>query len=204
MKNIKKIALQLARVCAAGFALASCEVEPIAPETCPGGCDALIIFQEQADQNGYYHIDMNWDGEYLPWFYVDVEASPVDDVYKYNNESVVEARFDSNTSWILGDNLVIQQPLYSPFGDYTSTWQPIPISWVDVNLPQFEGEEINIAQNTSLYFKEKNGKLSTRRILGPFIPEMIGDTVTVYMRVFWDGGDHSILKDEYSQKFIVE
>jgi hypothetical protein len=24
------------------------------------------------------------------------------------------------------------------------------------------------------------------------------------MRVFWDGGDHSILKDEYSQKFIVE
>jgi hypothetical protein len=33
---------------------------------------------------------------------------------------------------------------------------------------------------------------------------MIGDTVTVYMRVFWDGGDHSILKDKYSQKFIVE
>ena len=204
MKNIKKIAVQLARVCAAGFALASCEVEPIALETCPGGCDAQILFPVQVDDNGYYHMKLDWDGEYLPWFAVNVEATPVDESYRYNGSSVVEARFDSDTSWILGDNLVIQQPLFTPFGDYTSSYLPIPTSWVDVELPQYKGEEINIAQNTGIYFTERGGKLYSKRILGPFPPSMIGDTITVYMRVNWDAGQHSLVKDHFSQKFIVE
>jgi hypothetical protein len=32
---------------------------------------------------------------------------------------------------------------------------------------------------------------------------MIGDTITIYMEVFWDAGMQSILK-EYSEKFIVK
>jgi len=204
MKKLKNIAVRLARVCAASFALASCTIDPIAPETCPGGCDAQMIFPVEADANGFYHLELNWDGEYLPWFSVDVKATPIVPEYQYNGSSVVEARFDSNTSWVLGNNLVIQQPLYSPFGNYTSNWLPIPTSWIDVELPQYEGEEINIAQNTSLYFSEKNGSLYSKRILGPFPPTMIGDTITVYMRVFWEAGDQSILKDDFSQKFIVE
>jgi hypothetical protein len=44
----------------------------------------------------------------------------------------------------------------------------------------------------------------SRRYLGPFIPEMIGDTITVNMRILWDAGDNSIVKDHYEQKFIVE
>lgn len=204
MKKYKNIAVRLARVCAASFALASCTIDPIAPETCLGGCDAQMIFPVQADSNGYYHIELDWDGEYLPWFTVGIKATPTVPEYQYNGSSVVEARFDSNTSWVLGDDLVIQQATYTPFGDYTSTWLPIPASWVDVELPQYEGEEINIAQNTSLYFSQKNGSLYSKRILGPFPPTMKGDTITVYMRVFWEAGDHSILKDNFSQKFIVE
>lgn len=204
MKNLKRIAGQLARVCAASFALASCSIDPIAPDTCPGGCDAQMLFPVQADTNGYYHIELDWTGEYLPWFYVDVEATSTSEYYHYNNEPVVEARFDSNTSWVLGSDLVIQQPLYTPFGNYTSSGVPLPISWVDVNLPQYEGQEINIAQNTNLYFSEKNGSLHTRRILGPFPPTMKGDTITLYMKVFWDGGMNSVTKDHYKKKFIVE
>ena len=204
MKNIKNIAVRLARVCAASFALASCSIDPITPDTCPGGCDAQMLFPVQADANGYYHVELDWTGEYLPWFYVDIKATPTAPEYQYNGDSVVEARFDSNTSWILGEDLVIQQPIYTPFGNYTSNWLPIPTSWVDVELPQYEGEEINIAQNTSLYFSEKNGSLYSRRILGPFPPAMKKDTVTVYMRVFWEAGDQSVLKDDFSQKFIVE
>lgn len=202
----KKIAGQLRAFCAASFALfiTSCTVEPVSPDTCPGGCDAQMIFPVQADSNGYYHIKLNWEGEYLPWFSVDVEATPVDDTYRYNGVAVAEARFDSNTSWILGEDLVIQQPLYTPFGDYTSTGLPIPTSWVDINLPQYAGEEINIAQNTGLRFSEKNGKLHTKRTLGPFPPTMIGDTITVYMRVLWDAGENYVVKDHFSQKFIVE
>lgn len=206
MKNFKYIAVQLRAICAAAsFALLSCEVEPIAPDTCPGGCDARMLFPVQADANGYYHIALDWTGDYLPWFYVDVEATPVDSLYKYNGDSVVEARFDSNTSWILGTNLVIQQPLYNPFfGNYTSSWNPIPASWTNVNLPQYAGTEVNIAQNTNLYFSEKNGTLHTRRVLGPFPPTMVGDTITVYMKVYWEAGELSTSKDNFSQKFIVE
>lgn len=204
MKKYKNIAVRLARVCAASFALASCTIDPIAPETCPGGCDAQMIFPIQADSNGYYHMELDWDGEYLPWFAVDVKATPIVPEYQYNGTSVVEARFDSNTSWVLGDDLVIQQAIYTPFGDYTSTWLPIPTSWIDVELPQYEGEEINIAQNSSIYFSERNDSLYSKRILGPFPPTMKGDTITVYMRVFWEAGNHSILKDDFSQKFIVE
>ena len=205
MKKLKNIAVRLARVCAAGFALASCEVEPLAPETCPGGCDAQMIFPVEADANGYYHIDLNWDGEYLPWFYVDVEATEVDNEYKYNNNSVVEATFDSNTSWIIGSDLIIQQPIYNPFfGNYTSSWEPIPTEFVDVELPQYTGTELNIAQGTKLYFSKKNGKLKTRRVLGPFPPAMKGDTITLYMKVYWEAGPLSFTKDDFSQKFIVE
>ena len=185
--------------------LASCEVEPLAPETCPGGCDAQMIFPVEADANGYYHIDLNWDGEYLPWFYVDVEATEVDNEYKYNNNSVVEATFDSNTSWIIGSDLIIQQPIYNPFfGNYTSSWEPIPTEFVDVELPQYTGTELNIAQGTKLYFSKKNGKLKTRRVLGPFPPAMKGDTITLYMKVYWEAGPLSFTKDDFSQKFIVE
>ena len=205
MKKLKRIAVQLARVCAAGFALASCQIEPLTPETCPGGCDAQMIFPVEADENGYYHITLDWKGDYLPWFYVDVEATPVDESYRYNDRSVVEARFDSDTSWILGKGLIIQQPLYNPFfGDYTASWEPIPTSTVDINLPQYAGTEINIAQNTSIYFSEQEGTLRTRRILGPFPPTIKGDTITVYMKVYWDAGPYSFTKDDFSQKFIVE
>lgn len=205
MKNFKYIAVQLRAICAAAsFALLSCEAEPILPDTCPGGCDAQMLFPVQVDANGYYHVKLDWTGEYLPWFYVDIKATPTAPEYQYNGDSVVEARFDSNTSWVLGEDLVIQQPLYTPFGNYTSNGVPIPSSWVDVNLPQYKGQEVNIAQNTSLYFSEKNGSLYSRRILGPFPPTMVGDTITVYMRVFWEAGEQSLLKDDFSQKFIVE
>jgi hypothetical protein len=191
--------------------LGSCEPEPeylfeidYYPITCPGGCDAKMVFQEEADVNGYYHIDLDWDGEYYPWFYVDVEATPVDKKYMYNNESVVEARFDSDTSWVLGDSLVIRVPLFNPFGNYTQDWVPLPTTWIDVNLPQYAGTVLNIVQNDRIYFSKREDYLTSRRILGPFPPQMKGDTITVYMRVFWDGGENSTLKDKYSQKFIVE
>lgn len=203
-----KIAWQLrafrAAACLLILSLASCTQEPLSPDTCPGGCEAIQLWNYQKDANGIYHVPLDWTGEYLPYFFIDIEASETDPWWQYNGESVIEARFDSNTSWTIGDNLVISQPYYTPFGNYTSTGLPLPAGWTDVNLTQYEGEKINIAQPTGLRFSKKGSKLKSRRYLGPFIPEMIGDTITVYMRVFWDAGDHSVLKDHYEQKFIVE
>ena len=40
--------------------------------------------------------------------------------------------------------------------------------------------------------------------MGPIPPQLKGDTVTVYMEMFWDAGNASILKDHYREKFIIE
>lgn len=208
MKEIK-IAVQLRAFRAAAISVliglfASCSPEELAIDTCPGGCDAQMLWNYQKDDNGIYHVPLDWTGEYLPYFFVDVEAEAVEPIYMYNNESSIEARFDSNTSWVVGDSLVISIPYYTPFGNYTSSGLPLPAGWTDVTLSQYEGEVINIAQPTGIRFSKKNGILKSRRYLGPFIPEMIGDTITVYMRVHWDGGDNSTVKDHYLEKFIVE
>jgi len=165
----------------------SCSPEPLLPAVCESGdCSSYIEFHRDKDSNGYYHVELDWTGEYLPYFYVDVHADKTNPQYQYNNSSVVTAEFDSNTSWKIGDTLVIQQAIYSPFGPVTSTGIPLPVDYTDLALTQFKGIEVNIAQRTELYFREKNNKFTTRRYLGPFIPQMIGDTITIYMRVNWD------------------
>ena len=207
MKLKKNIAVRLARVCAAGFALftLSCTPEPFLPSTCESGdCNAQIEFYRQEDENGYYHIELDWTGEYLPYFYVDIYADKTSEYYKYNDMSVVTARFDSDTSWIIGDTLVVQQAYYSPFGNTTQQGVPLPAGYNDVNLPQYIGTEVNVAQNTAIYFNDKPEGFTTRRYLGPFIPQMIGDTITVYMKVNWDAGDQSQIKSHYLEKFIIE
>jgi len=208
MKTINKSRCNLRAFRAAAVTwlilLASCEVEPLKPDTCLDGCQAQMLWNYEKDANGYYHVPLDWTGEYLPYFFVDVTASDVDPFWQYNGESVLEARFDSNTSWVIGDSLVISVPYYTPFGNYTSSGLPLPAGWTDVNLTQYSGEVVNIAQPTGIRFSKKNGQLTSRRYLGPFIPEMINDTITVYMRVLWDAGENSIVKDHYEAKFIVE
>lgn len=200
--------LRAFRAAAAGLCvlfLTSCEPTDLFSPTCEtGDCDASILFYSNQDSNGYYHVELDWTGEYLPYFFVDVFASKTSEQWRYNDESVATALFDSNTSWFIGDTLVVQQSYYSPFGYTTQNGVPLPAGYNDVNLTQFEGTEVNIAQNTHLYFDEKEEGFTTRRYLGPFIPQMIGDTITIYMRVNWDAGDHSITKSDYVEKFIVE
>ena len=66
------------------------------------------------------------------------------------------------------------------------------------------GIKVNIAQPTTIYFSKKGQAMESRRVLGPFIPEMIGDTITVAMKVQWDAGMYSVTKDNYIEKFIIE
>ena len=82
---------------------------------------------------------------------------------------------------------VVSAELYS-----NSTW-----------VLESSGLVVDVIQESSVYFSESGDNLRSRRVVGPFPPEMIGDTVTVYMEVFWDAGMNSeILR--YSEKFIVK
>ena len=76
---------QLRAFCAAGFALfLSCTPEPLLPPVCKSGdCNSYIDFNRDKDSNGYYHVSLDWTGEYLPYFFVDVHADKTDPVYQY-------------------------------------------------------------------------------------------------------------------------
>ena len=182
----------------------SCSNEDLPPVCITGNCDAEMVFPIAIDENGYYHVDLSWDQQYYPYFTLDINASPIDPFYFYGDHPVAQANFDSNTTWIIGDTLVVQQNYYEPF---TSPWNsngPLPSYVGDLYLTQFAGMEINIAQGSPVYFSSANGRFTTKRTLGPFPPHMEGDTITVYMQVFWDAGDLSVVKSNFSEKFIVE
>jgi len=65
------------------------------------------------------------------------------------------------------------------------------------------GVEVNIVQEATVYFRETPARYESKRIVGPFPPQMIGDTININMEVFWDVGQESVIKN-YSQKFIVK
>tara|TARA_R100000805_G_C3542993_1_gene57437 strand:- start:24 stop:647 length:624 start_codon:yes stop_codon:yes gene_type:complete len=205
-KLIEKISWQLCAFCAASAMLVSCTIEEILPPPCvDGDCNAEMVFPVQADENGYYHIELDWTGEYLPYFNVDVFASKLDDYYAYNGVHNVEARFDSDTYWIIGDTLTVTVNNYNPFqGPYDYSGNLLPNSTTTVDLTQFAGMKVNMVQGTSIKFTDDHTRLRSRRTVGPIPPMAIGDTITLYMEVYWDAGSNSVLKNDFTEKFIVE
>ena len=186
----------------------SCEQDVLIPNTCVGGdCNAYMSTQFYKDSNGYTHAVLDWTREYLPYFAIDVEASRTNPVYYYNDVPVVSAEFDTDTYYVLGDSITFTIPLYNPYtGLETYDGFPIPVQDTVVYLSQFQGMVLPIVQNdTRIYFADnEEGRFTTKRLVGPVPEVMIGDTISVYMRVFWDAGEYSVLKDEYLEKYIIE
>lgn len=209
----KKIAalLRAFRAAASLFIIllaASCSKEQILSPICEDGvCDAYMYTNYTMDSNGYTHVELDWSTSYLPYFYIDVEASRTSPSYHYNNVSSVSAEFDTDSYYVLGDSLAFTIPLYNSFSGL-ETYEGFPISVQDttVYLSQFEGTVLPVVQNdTRVYFSESNdGRFTTRRTVGPIPEEFINDTITIFMRVFWDGGQNSMVKDHYLAKYIIE
>lgn len=188
------------------YALTSCEKEQFNLPCETGYCEYNILSPTGADENGYIHTELDWTSEYWPYFTLDVEADRTADEYKYNGESVVQAQFDTDSYFILSDSLNVTINLYNPWQGL-ETWggYPIPVRDTIVTLSQFEGYIVPVVQNTNIYFSEDEvGRFTTRRVVGPFPPTMIGDTITLYMKVKWDLGSEILTKDDFIQKFIIE
>ena len=200
----KKISWGLALFAAAS--LLSCSKDALPTPSCTtGDCNAKMIFPTDKDANGYYHVKLDWSREYLPYFILDVEASTISPEYRYNDISFVQANFHSDTSWRIGDTLVMKVPIFKPFtGNWTQTGNLIPHTFQNLPLTQFAGIEVNVVQPNTIQFSEKDGVLKSRRVVGPFIPTMIGDTVTIVMKIKWDAMYEKVVKDNFVEKFIVE
>ena len=96
-------------------ALTSCDKEHFSFPCETGYCDAYILSPTNADANGFIRTELDWTGEYWPYFTIDVEADRTADEYRYNGESVVQAQFDTDSYFILSDSLNVTINLYNPW-----------------------------------------------------------------------------------------
>lgn len=186
-------------------ALTACEKESFAPPCESGECNAYMESMFYKDSNGYYHAELDWSGVYYPYFVVDVYADKTSPDYWYNGISVVRAEFDTDSYFVLEDSISFTISLYQPWlGLWTYDGVPIPYDNTTIYLNQFEGTIVPVVQSTEIYFSEDNlGNYKSRRTVGPFPPSMIGDTISIFMKVKWDIGEN-LIKDGYFEKFIIE
>lgn len=200
---------------------ASCSQEELNPSLCPdGNCDGKIVLNAPIDANGYYHLDLDFSGDNYPRFNIYVEADDVDPYYYYNDTGVVMAAFESDTYWYLEGNLSVQMPLYQPYvGYYTQAGIPISVGDTIVTLDWFDSYPVPVVQSTTIYLKDyfpgsitqpadeytpssPNRKWS-KRIVGPVSPSIVGDTITVYGEIYWDGGSKT-KSQLLNTKIIIE
>ena len=186
-------------------ALFSCEKESFAPPCETGECNAYIESMFYKDSNGYYHAELDWTREYYPYFTLDIYADRTSQEYRYNNVSVVTAQFDTDSYFVLQDSVAFTINLYQPWlGLWTYDGVPIPYENTTIYLNQFEGTIVPVVQDTQIYFSDDElGNFTTKRVVGPFPPSMIGDTISIFMKMRWDIGD-ILEKDNYIEKFIIE
>ena len=202
-----------------------CEEEEF-PACVTGGClNFMVIPGAVKDTNGYYHLAINWADHSYPRFNLYVEASKLVERCQYNQASVAEASFDTDTYWILGDSLQVVIPLYNRFsGLYSSPyWSiPLPVGRRTIILNQFAGLLVPIVQtDTRIYLKEyfpgslyqkpdeykptiPDKFLWSKRIVGPISSLLKGDTAKIFMRLSWDCGSHSITNDVSEMRIIFE
>ena len=203
------------------FFTVSCTQEELIPLLCSDGdCEGGIVINAPIDANGYYHVDLDFSREIYPRFNIYVEADDVDPYYYYNDIGVVQAGFESDTYWYIEGNLSVKMPLFQPYvGYYTQAGIPISVGGTIVTLDWFKSYPVPVVQSTSIYLKKYFPGSSTKpadeytptslnrrwskRIVGPISPSIVGDTITVYGEIYWDGGSKS--KSKYVKaKIIIE
>ena len=179
-----------------------------------GDCDARLILDYPLDSNGYYHVDLDFNGEYYPRLNIYVEADDMYPEYQYNGSTVIEAKFDTDTFWTIDGDLNFTVPLYNPWlslNQYNGT--PLPVESTEVTLNFFAGSVMPVVQrDTRIYLSDncfgecetQTGKLYGKRIVGPISPQILNDTISVFSRVLWEAGSNYRVKDDLVAKIIIE
>ena len=173
MRNFKLLLLVFATI------FVACTEDEIVPPLCPDGdCNGKLYIPFPKDSNGYYHVDLNFDGEYLPRFDIFIEGDDVDSYYYYNDIGVVQAAFESSSYWVL------------PNG-------------VEVDLVQSTTFYLNNSPNNTEYQPSLPNRKWGKRIIGPIPPEFINDTIIIRAEIYWDGGSKSN-SQLFEEKFIIK
>jgi len=194
--------------------LSSCSKDNNENSICPDGdCWVRLYTDFEEDSNGYHLVTPEWFSETSGRFNLHIESSPTIVRCQYNGVTVVSSRFDSDTFWEVESGLSFTFGLYNPFESlYTQQGNIIKVRDTTVTLNYFQGEIIPVVQETSVNHDVKNKMecfgwdnpysgttpletgnciLYSKRIVGPLIREMIGDTLKIYSETFFDCGMNS-------------
>jgi len=187
------------------------EKEEINNSICPDGdCWVKLYTDFEEDSNGYHHVEPYWFSETSGRFNLLIESSPTIGRCQYNGMTVVSSRFDSDSYWEIESGLSFTFGLYNPFESfYTQQGDIIKVRDTTVTLDYFQGQIQPIVQERSIHHDVKdkiecygwdnpksgptfsetgNCILYSKRIVGPLIREMIGDTLNIYSETFFDCG----------------
>jgi hypothetical protein len=201
----------------------SCEKED--PVCITSDCQGHFFLDYEQDSNGYYHVPLDWTGQYLPRFNIYIEGSKTSYKCQAAGNSIIYAYFDTDTYWALDENFAITIPLYNPWiGPYTDPNGNRPISTRDTTivLSQFKGTLVPVVQQNARimlkeYFPGSNYRSSdefkptdpeeyywSKRIVGPIHPGLKSDTASIYMQMIWDCGSDTETKNYGPVKIIFE
>lgn len=77
------------------------------PDVCVGGqCEAQYILQYPLDNNGYYHVKLDYTQKHYPRFDIEVIATPTTPYWWYNDQPVVQANFETDTYWTFENDIL--------------------------------------------------------------------------------------------------
>lgn len=189
---------------ALSFISISCEVDSLNQYPCPdGNCDAQFIIDTQQNPGSYQDENGVWHVKYSGLHYFRIKGltdSLIPD-YIINGVPQIEVGYDSNYFYT-PTGVTWTYPVYSYLGLYTNNnlSTPIPIGYQTYTLPQLindtsvsnlAGYEINRyfnfnhpAAKTLLQTYSKYTYTPTQLI--PYHPNMIGDSVEIYIRVLFN------------------
>ena len=194
--------------------LFGCEKELQYPSPFTNGIEGQtkLTMNAPKDARGYYHFQFD-NTKSFNYTSVYAEATPVTNPrYLYNGVSVIESRFDTDTYWLF-DTLTVTIPLYSPFTSlYSSPYfrTPLPVGNRTVTLSQFANTMVPLVENYRTYFKKYDSRMDeyrpqgdmmwTKQLIGPIPASYKGDTIKVYVKVFWETGNYSITYPKRTEK----
>jgi len=188
----------------------------ILPTICPfGDCWVKLYTDFESDINGYHHVKPQWYTESSGRFNIHIESSPTTPICQYAGVPVVKSNFDSNAFWEVESGLSFTFGLYNPFESlYTQQGNIIKVKDTIVNIDYFQGEIIPVVQESTIYHDVKdkmecygwdnpnsgttfyetgNCVLYSKRIVGPLIKEMLGDTIRIFSKTTFDCGENLIV-----------
>lgn len=194
--------------------LFGCSKDPLYPSPFANGLEGQtkITMKAPRDARGYYHYQFD-NTKAFNYTFVYAEATPVTNPrYLYNGVSVIESRFDTDTYWLF-DTLTVTIPLYNPFRSlYSSPYfnTPLSVGNTTVTLSQFANTMVPLIEDYGTYFKKYDPRMDeyrpqgdmmwTKQMVGPIPSSYKGDTIKVYVKVFWECGNYSLTYPSRTEK----